>query len=191
MTIHRRAGQWVSMRAARAIDLDPPRAPDLTSVYDAELDYVWACLRRLGVRPLDLEDAAHDVFVVAHRRWRDYDQTRPVRPWLFGIAYRVALERRRWHLRHGHAQPIGEEPADPRSVEVELQRNEERRRVQRALDVVPLPRRAVLLLHDVDGLTAPEVAGVLQIPINTVYSRLRVGRREFAAALGPRGDQHA
>ena len=40
---------------------------DISSVYEAHFEYVWNNLRRLGVEASDLEDAVHDVFVVAHR----------------------------------------------------------------------------------------------------------------------------
>ena len=60
-------------------------------VYGAELPFVWRTLWRLGVPDRDLEDVAHDVFVVVHRKLVDYDPTRPLKPWLFGICFRVAL----------------------------------------------------------------------------------------------------
>src|SRR5688500_6597311 len=69
--------------------------PVFQSVYQAEVSYVWESLRRLGVHPADIEDLAHDVFVTAYDRLDDYDPSRPIRPWLFGIAYRVALDHRR------------------------------------------------------------------------------------------------
>jgi len=59
------------------------------------IPYVWKTLRRLGVPPQDLEDLVHDLFVVVHRHLGDYDPTRPVRPWLFGIAVRIVADFRR------------------------------------------------------------------------------------------------
>src|SRR5204862_1865304 len=68
---------------------------DFDAVYERELDYVWNTLRRLGVRARDLEDLAHDVFVIVFRRQAEFEVGRPVRPWLFGIAFRVASDYRR------------------------------------------------------------------------------------------------
>src|SRR5690606_1467731 len=77
----------------------PPAGAVPDAVFEAmfrrELGYVLASLRRLGVRPGDVEDLAHDVFVVALRRLADLDPARPARPWLFGIALRVAADHRR------------------------------------------------------------------------------------------------
>jgi RNA polymerase sigma-70 factor (ECF subfamily) len=58
-----------------------------------------------------------------------------------------------------------------------------RRRVHGALQVLPLEQRAVMVMHDLDGCTAPEVAEALEVPLNTVYSRLRLARDKFVAAL--------
>ena len=58
--------------------------------FDAELDYVWNALRRLGVREADLDDEVNEVFLRVHRQLAQYDPSRPIRPWLFAFAARVA-----------------------------------------------------------------------------------------------------
>jgi RNA polymerase sigma-70 factor (ECF subfamily) len=158
--------------------------PTFRALYEGEFSYLWHTLRRLGIRARDLEDTVHDVFVVVHRRLGDYDPERPLRPWLFGIAYRVASERRR------------RAPADPAAAEEILALADEgpgaeallvaaqaRAQVQRALEALPLEQRAVMVMHDLDGCTAPEVADALELPLNTVYSRLRLAREKFVAAV--------
>ncbi|HEY5949271.1 MAG TPA: sigma-70 family RNA polymerase sigma factor, partial [Kofleriaceae bacterium] len=78
------------------MDGSASRATDsFYAIYERELSYVWKTLGRLGVDPSDLADAVHDVFVIVHRRWADIDFERPIRPWLFGIARRVAAGLRR------------------------------------------------------------------------------------------------
>ena len=59
------------------------------AIYDREFDYVWHSLRRLGIPARDLPDVTHDVFVKLHRSLVNYDTTRPFRPWLFGVLFRV------------------------------------------------------------------------------------------------------
>lgn len=158
--------------------------PTLGAIYDEHLDYVWNALRRLGVREADLEDLVHEVFLKVHGRLQDYDRTRPIRPWLFGFAYRVAADYRR--LAHHRFEVIGPapEPVDPaRPADQNLQACEERALVLAALERVDFDRRAVLILHDVEDVPAPAIAEVLSIPINTAYSRLRLARLELAKAL--------
>lgn len=64
-----------------------------------------------------------------------------------------------------------------------MQSKQARALVLAALERIPLPRRAVLVMHDIDDVAVSEVARVLGIPLFTVYSRLRKARRELQAAL--------
>ena len=69
--------------------------PELGAIFDEHFDYVWATLRRLGVSEADREDLVHEVFLKVQSRLADYDDSRPLRPWLFGFAYRVAADHHR------------------------------------------------------------------------------------------------
>jgi RNA polymerase sigma-70 factor (ECF subfamily) len=157
-------------------------------VYEQNFDYLWRTLRRLGVPDADLEDAAHDVFIVVQRRLDDYDSARPLRPWLFGIALRIVSERRRrratqpWELPAGKTQ-VAAVPDQSPSPEASLAAEQARAAVHRALESVPLLQRAVVIMHDLDGYSAPEVAEALGAGLSTVYSRLRLGREKFVQAL--------
>jgi RNA polymerase sigma-70 factor (ECF subfamily) len=55
--------------------------------------------------------------------------------------------------------------------------------VLRALARIPLPRRAVLVMHELDEIPMRDVARTLSIPLFTGYSRLRKARKEFAMAV--------
>jgi RNA polymerase sigma-70 factor (ECF subfamily) len=52
-----------------------------------------------------------------------------------------------------------------------------------ALEQLDLDRRAIFVLHDVEGYSIPEVANALGIPLNTAYSRLRLARDQFAKSV--------
>jgi RNA polymerase sigma-70 factor (ECF subfamily) len=150
--------------------------------FDQELDYVFAALRRLGAPPSDIEDLAHDVFVVLFRNWPTLDTQRPLRPYLFGIAYRIVCAHRRRRLREvPHPAPDSED-AGP-SPEKSLQSLEATALLQAALERVPLPRRAVIIMHELDGIAITEVAEALSISRFGAYARLHKGHRELAAAL--------
>jgi len=134
--------------------------------------------------PADLEDVTHEVFVVVHRRLADFDRRRPVKPWLFGIALRLASEdRRRAHRRYELAAPSLEVPAAAALADELVESDERRRLVLECLQVVAIEQRAVLILLDIDGEPAAEVAAAMNIPLPTVYSRLRAAREKFAAAV--------
>ncbi|MCA9595290.1 MAG: RNA polymerase sigma factor [Myxococcales bacterium] len=169
----------------------PGVAPSLASVEPAarfetiftrEVGYVWKTLERLGVPARDLEDVTHDVFVAVYRHLDDYDEGRPIRPWLCGFAYRVASDYRR--LARNRYERVGDDTAmDAASVAPRHSELEARDLMLRALGAVALDRRVVLVMHDIDGCSAPDIASELGIPLNTVYSRLRVARRELRDAV--------
>jgi RNA polymerase sigma-70 factor (ECF subfamily) len=159
---------------------------DFRAVYHAQLTHVWHTLRRFGVHDRDLEDLCHDVFVAFYRCRAEYDVTRPVRPWLSGIAFRVASDYRR-RAQHRREQPAAVEAlpppqSDEPAADETLLRRERQDLVLAALQALDEPRRAVMIMHDLDEQPMPEIAAVLGIPLNTAYSRLRLARADFAAA---------
>jgi RNA polymerase sigma-70 factor (ECF subfamily) len=167
-----------------------PRATPRISLDDAclgafqqELDYVHRSFRRLGAMPFEVDDLAQDLFVALRRSWGEYDPNRPLRPYLFGFAFRIAAAHKRKRRREV-AMGIGSEVDDtgPQPDE-ELQSKQARGMVLAALDRIPLPRRAVLVMHELDDVPVAEVASVLSIPLFTAYSRLRKARRELQAGI--------
>lgn len=168
------------------VNTDSPdaRMPEFAEVFEQHFDYIWSSCRRLGVPAKDAEDIAQEVFVTAFRRLPSFDPTRPIRPWLFGIAYRVA----RGHLRKArHRYEVELTCADPASdgpdPALAFERATQRAMVIWALGQVGEKRRAVFILHDIDETPMAEVASALEIPLHTGYSRLRRAREEFAAAV--------
>jgi RNA polymerase sigma-70 factor, ECF subfamily len=153
------------------------------ALYDEHAAFVWRNLRRLGVADADVEDKVQEVFVVAHRRWSDFaDRGHGPRAWLFQIALRVASDARRHRRRHP-VDPDGGIAQDRASIEPpqakEVARKQAIDLLDRALASIDLGRRAVLVLHEIEQMTAPEIAKTLDLPLNTVYSRLRVARTEL------------
>jgi RNA polymerase sigma-70 factor (ECF subfamily) len=156
---------------------DPLRGSGLErfdEIYEHELDYVCRCLGRFGIAPADIEDGAHEVFLVLYRRWNDVDPARPIRPWLFGVARRVAAGAREKHR---------SVPSDGDATTVEDPLVAQRDLLWRAMDVLDDDRRAVLILHDLEGHSGVEIAAALEIPLNTVHSRLRLARADVLAAV--------
>jgi RNA polymerase sigma-70 factor (ECF subfamily) len=160
------------------------RPPDFSTLYRCEFSYVWKTLRRLGAPARDLEDLVHDVFVVVHRHLADYDSERPLRPWLFGIAMRVLSDFRRV-LRNRSEIPseIGDAVDGAPGPDARVAESEARAVLMKALDGLDLDRRAVFVMHDLDEIAAPEIAAALTVPLNTVYSRLRLARADVAATI--------
>jgi len=159
------------------------RAPDaFNQMYRQELGYVLNTLDRLGAPAGQREDLCHDVFMAAFRKRGDFDPARPLRPWLFGIAYRTML-----NVRRRVAAPAGDEGleavADPASgPEQAAAAGQAKSALSRAIATLEPDRRAVFILHDLEGRAAPEIARALEIPLNTAYSRLRLARADVLKA---------
>ena len=172
----------------KAVSMSPAdRERAFRALYDAHVAFVWRNLRRLGVMDRDVDDKCQEVFVVAHRRWEEFvDRGYGPRAWLFQIALRVASDARRHRRRHP-VDPDGGIAQDRQSIEAPqaaaIARQEAIALLDRALASLDLGRRAVLVLHEIEQMTAPEIARTLEMPLNTVYSRLRVARVELDAEL--------
>jgi RNA polymerase sigma-70 factor (ECF subfamily) len=175
-----RSKQTLDVQAAAASD----PSPTFREIFLAEASYVGRSLRRLGVFERDLEDLTHDVFLIAYRHFGDYDPARPIKPWLFGIAVRVALGyRRRARHQREEVRPLLEAVDERPNADEQLAVHQARQLVLRALDEVAVDRRPVFILHDLDGMVMPEIVHALGIGLNTGYSRLRLARQEFTAAV--------
>lgn len=159
--------------------------PDLKTIFDEHADHVGVSLRRLGVRAADVPDLVQDVFVVVHRILPDYDPSRPMWPWLFGILYRTAAAYRRKTGREVLDDgTVADARADStKNIDEAIRKQEERALVLEALEHVDFTRRAVFVMAEIDGVPVPEVAEALGIGLNTAYSRLRLAREDFRAAV--------
>jgi RNA polymerase sigma-70 factor (ECF subfamily) len=158
--------------------------PSFSAIFARDLGYVWTSLRRLGVPQRDLEDLSHDVFFRVYQRLADYDRERPFRPWLFGFCFRVASDYRRRFANQREVLGAELEPIDPSPDALDrLVQAEATSLAQRVLQSLELERRAVFVMHEIDGAAIPEVADALGIPLNTAYSRLRLAREQFADGL--------
>lgn len=159
----------------------PPREQlALEDIYRRHIRFVLLLLRRLGVREADLEDAAHEVFLVVLRRLPEYEPRGRMTAWLGAITGHVASR-----FRHnGSREPLmnDDEPAKLRDG-TDLERTTaERDLVLRLLEVIEPERRLVLVLHELDGLPMPEIAQALELPEGTAWNRLRLARQDLKLA---------
>jgi RNA polymerase sigma-70 factor (ECF subfamily) len=142
--------------------------------------YVWTSLRRLGVDERDREDVASETLFRLYQKMDERDVARPAKPWIFAFAVRVASDYRR--LARHRREVLGSDAID-RAIAPHDVTGETRQIVLAALETLDLDKRSVVILHDLDEQTIPEIAAALSIPIGTAYSRLRAGRAELATAI--------
>lgn len=177
------------MIAARTpVPEQPPPRPEFAAVYRAHVGFVWRSLRRFGVAEAEIEDAAHEVFMVVHRRLPEFDGRAAITTWLHAIARGVASNRRRGAERRERRD--AEPPAPSTSLDPgeQLERSRAAAAVERFLAGLPGEQRQVFELYEIEGLRAAAIGEALALNINTVYTRLRAARQRFAEFVA---DHHA
>ncbi len=143
--------------------------------------------RYLGNRAL-AEDVFQNTFLQLYLKSGQYEQGRPVRPWLYTIATHQAIDALRRNGRHQAVslEMVRDEKAGQGDVNGlvqmlesrdigpfdQLSEQEQRARIRASVEQLPEPYRQVLLLAYYQGLKYREIAEVLDIPVGTVKSRL-------------------
>lgn len=134
----------------------------------------------------EAEDVAQEAFLKAFRRLPSFRGEGRFSSWLFGIAVRLCLDRRRsarW------AREVPEEVAPPASCSAD--NSDTRLLVEALLDRLSPPMRAALVLREMEGLEYEEIAQTLGIPVGTVRSRLNTARTQFRVLwLAAQEDPH-
>jgi len=172
------------MVSLRLVPAPAPAPTDGSCVdtFDRELDYVFGTLQRLGAPSADIEDLLQEVFLALHRNWLTLDTTRSLRPWLFGVAFRVVRMHRRRRSRETPEAELDPEDDSP-SPEGLVQRQESLALLSAGLDLVPASRRSVVIKHDLEGREIVDIARELRITKFGIYARLYKGRKELASAV--------
>lgn len=132
-------------------------------------------------------DLLQDVFLRLHRFAHHIDPDRPLEPWLYrmttNLAYTWIKRNRRWlrpfeDLAEWLANTGRSSPHD------QVERNDERRQLQKALSTLPFSQRVVIVLYYLNDLSLQEISEILDMPLGTVKSRLHYGRLGLRRSLG-------
>ena len=159
---------------------------EFRALYDANVDFVWRCLRRLGVREADLMDVTQKVFMTAFVKLPEFEGRSLLSSWLFGICQRVASDYRR-------SAPIRREVVTDAAVFEHAasqhnpsQESESRMLAARAEEIlqkIPEAQRLVFVLFELEEMSGLEIAEALDLSLGTVRSRLRLARDAFRREL--------
>ncbi|AKF05679.1 RNA polymerase sigma factor [Sandaracinus amylolyticus] len=176
----------MSATSAHPVDVAEPATtpadvPSFDEVYDAHVDFLWRSARALGVPATAIDDVLQDVFVVVHRRLPEFEGRAAIRTWLARILVRVIQEhRRRFRRKHDHAA-LPDDVVDVTSAgpHEEVARAEAVRLLGEILAAMGEDQRTVFVLAEIEQMPVPEIASALEVNVNTVYSRLRLARREY------------
>jgi RNA polymerase sigma-70 factor (ECF subfamily) len=153
----------------------------LGDLYDRYSRSIRGFLARATAGAHDVDDLVHTTFLAAAESAGRYDGRVSCRPWLIGIAAQLVRRRRqasgRFYTFLSSFGGMRTANIDPRPA------MQARNDVERALLGISPPKRITFLMAEVEGLTCPEIAEALSIPIGTVWTRLHAARRELRCAL--------
>lgn len=152
-------------------------------VYTAHVAYVWRVLRTFGVSEAQIEDAVQDAFVVVHRRLPEWEGRAQITTWLFAIARRVASAYRRKGVGAQRTETLDHDPEGTTDTFAAMSRAQAAATVVSILETMDDDKRMVFALVELEQLAVPDVARMLDINLNTAYSRLRLARVAFEAAV--------
>ncbi len=154
---------------------------DLGQLFDAHAPYLLRVVHRLTGRADLAEDLVQEVFLVAWKRRDELTDSSGIRTWLYRVAVNVVRHRRRSEYRYGAVLDRfarifsrNDRPADEG-----LERYERGQHVHQVIQQLSDKQREVFVLYELEDLDGAEIAEILDIPLNTVWSRLRLARNAF------------
>ena len=150
-------------------------------LYDRYAPLVHRFASALGVPVEEREDAAQDIFIAVFRSLRHFRGEAQLSTWIYRIAARhaIRLGRRRRTRETMRMTMLNEKPTvlvDP------AERSTQIATLDRMLAKLPPKKRTVLVLFEIEGLSAKEISDVVGCPENTVWSRLHHARSEMVKA---------
>jgi RNA polymerase sigma-70 factor, ECF subfamily len=161
-------------------------------------DGVYAFLRRFLNRQDLVDDVFQETFLQVYMSRHTFDQSRPIRPWLFTIAANKAKDALRRTRRSGTTNfgSVCDEECTVDDVLDSLDydehvpcddliRDERAEAVEQVVSRMPERLREILVLAYFQKCSYAEMAGILRIPLGTVKSRLHMAVGRFAKELEP------
>lgn len=139
---------------------------------------VWRVLMRRGLAADAAADATQETFLLAAEKLADI-RPESERAFLIGTALRVAYSLGRKTVRWALVDDMDQHLSNVRDVGAA---GEDTQICDRVLAQVDTALVEVFVLYEMEGLTSPEIAGLLEIPLGSVASRLRRAREQFREA---------
>lgn len=163
----------------------PARVASFAEVYAENAAFVWRSMRRLGVRPGDVEDTCQEVFLVVHAKLGEFHGG-SIRAWLFAIASRVASDyRKRAFVRK--EEMSGDEAlpeiAVPEAQTPAIERTQAFALLESILRTLDDDKRAVFILFELEQMPMQDVATAVGCPLQTAYTRLHAAREHVKSAV--------
>ena len=183
---------------AKSPPVPPPSSPvpldEKRASFEREalvhLDVLYRVALRLTANPSDADDLVQETMLKAFRAWDQYEKGTNAKAWLLTILRHAFINEYRRRTRH--PETVDLDKIEPYAVFSEVQDEDPQGaffdrivddEVLRAIDQLPVAFRETLVLSDVEGMSYQEIAGILDIPVGTVKSRLFRARQLLQGKL--------
>ena len=158
---------------------------DIGRLFDAHAPYLCRVVHRLTGSRETAEDVVQEVFLLAYNRRNELEDRTGIRTWLYRAAVNHVRHRRRSFSRYQglmdrYQQHPGHRDKEEGPDEV-ASRVERGRIMQECVAKLSEKLREVFVLYELEELEGNEIAAILDLPVNTVWSRLRLARAAFRA----------
>ena len=162
----------------------------LSALYDRFARQVYSLALRMVENQSLAEEITQDVFMTVWSRGATYNSDRGSFPsWLLSIAHNRSIDELRRRRRRAqlptlnlddlHAEPAG----NPDEVINEVFATLDRQMIMEALNKLPPPQKQVVLMAYFQGLTQSEISEVLEVPLGTVKTRMRLALHKMRGLL--------
>lgn len=175
---------------ARESEVPSPRALGFEELVVAYQDSVFDfCCRMLGDRE-EATDQAQEIFISIHQSLASFREASKLSTWVFRVAKNHCLNRLKYLRRRGRGRSFAVEDVAEDSLQAAvpdlghpddaLVRKDQAAIVHRAIAQLDDDQRALVVLREIEGMAYEEIAGVVDLPIGTVKSRLHRARERLA-----------
>ncbi len=153
-------------------------------LYDAHVGRVYRLAYRMTGDATLAEDLTQDTFMRAFDRLADFRGDGPFQGWLHRIATSVIYSalRKRQRIRQFETGEVDPEVLESATA-VPPADSDLRRRLDGAIETLDVKHRLVLVMHDLEGFTHPEIAEAMGTPVGTAKARLSRARKKLRALL--------
>ncbi len=174
--------------------MEPTELERFEAVVLPHLDAAYGLARHLLREDADAQDVVQESFLRALRHFGGYrgEGTSQGRAWVLTIVRNMAHTWRHRRRAESGAAEFDEEvhgTGEPGGTDAAVLRGDSRETVTQALDRLPAELREVIVLREIEGLSYKEIAGVTDVPMGTVMSRLSRARKRLQQALAISGEE--
>ena len=165
------------------VELRSGTAVDIGRLFDQHAPYLCRVVHRLTGSAETAEDVVQEVFLLAYDRRDELEDRTGIRTWLYRVAVNHVRHRRRSFARYRglldryQAEPLPDSSHE--SPDEVASRQEQGKLIHACVQRLSDKQREVFVLYELEELEGQEIAEILELPVNTVWSRLRLARQAF------------